>query len=964
MTAFYGYYMCASLFVYLHSTGTDKPDDWMARDLTALLPGDIALLSVCVFALSLSTSVFGPTLQLLDPKASPEPHVSWTSRLFFSYFDPMIEAGFEKPLEPEDLWDLNKADQAETVRARFHASAERNAARELQSPGCSVVRNLFCQEWTEIVGQAGWVLIEICFQFGEPVFLNRLLSHIQNQTQPTVPFVALLDVFGLFFAMLLRSICSGQNYFRGRRIGIRFRATTICAVYEKALRVDTRAPGSAGAGELTNLISVDAQRLLNFCSYMNMVWAYPLEIVLATTLLICFLGWSALPGLAVMALMLPLNIYVTGKIADCQSRLMTASDVRVGIVNEAMQGIRVIKFFAWELRFLGRISNARASELAHLRRYAYFSALSNILWFGIPLVVTVVSFVSYTRFAGHELTPSVAFTALALFNMLRHPLIAMPDIINRLIEAKVAIGRISAFLRTDEVDRPVSAPRSASAISIVDGSFEWRSEAPCSGANGEVTTARFLLDSINVTVPWGQLTTLVGSTGAGKSSLLLAMLGEMRRLSGRVTHGGSIAYVSQQPWIQNATVRDNILFGRPYDEARYRDVIYYCCLAKDLEQLQGGDLTEIGEKGINLSGGQKQRISLARAVYSDADIYLMDDPLSAVDAHVAQHLFHLCFRGALRFKTRVLVSHHVGLVLPESDQVIFIKEGRVAEQGKLSALLSQADSETALLFRTLGSSMSDDVVEPSYQCQPGNSYDDSVRALEQSRASAKLVPMESRCFGRITLPVYYEYIKAVGGLAVVLPLFVVFLIAQSSSTLQDIWLKIWTDAYANANVPVSLGYYLGIYAVISGANLLVIVLRALGTSLASIRGSISLHDRLMSSIFHARQRFFDTTPLGRIINRCSKDIETIDQSLAQTIGDFLTRTVEMGFIVGVIVTAAPLFCVALIPIVLLNVYLSRRYVRTSTELKRLDSISKSPIYSLFSETLRCVSFLSYCLDRG
>jgi ABC-type multidrug transport system fused ATPase/permease subunit len=353
-------------------------------------------------------------------------------------------------------------------------------------------------------------------------------------------------------------------------------------------------------------------------------------------------------------------------------------------MNEVMQGIRVIKYFAWEESFLQKIQEIRLAEVATLKKGSYIRAATAFIWTGTPLLVSIATFATYTL-AGNDLTAEAAFTALALFNILRFPINMLPNVITGLVESNVAIGRLETFLSSNELDpdavRRESSSRGDNAVEIDDAEFAWLK-------SDDDRDSPSALSNISLNIKHGELVCIIGPVGCGKSTLLQALLGEVPKRKGVVTVDGTIAYCPQQAWIQNATLKDNVLFGLPFDSAKYQRAVEVCQLQPDIAMLPAGDATEIGEKGINLSGGQKQRCSLARAVYQNSDIYLLDDPLSAVDAHVGKAIFEHCITGALAGKTRVLVTHQLQY-LPYCDRVVVVKNGQIAEIVRVTLPSSQ-----------------------------------------------------------------------------------------------------------------------------------------------------------------------------------------------------------------------------------------------------------------------------------
>ncbi|KAF9938627.1 hypothetical protein BGZ67_010647 [Mortierella alpina] len=475
----------------------------------------------------------------------------------------------------------------------------------------------------------------------------------------------------------------------------------------------------------------------------------------------------------------------------------------------------------------------------------------------------------------------------------------------------------------------------------------------------------FGLKNIDLKIPRGQLVAIVGAVGSGKSSLLNALVGEMRKTSGSMEYGGTIGYCPQSAWIQNATVKDNILFGLPLDETRYKKVIKDCALERDIQILPDGDQTEIGERGINLSGGQKQRVNIARAVYFDADVVLLDDPLSAVDAHVGKYLFKNCIMGALQGKTRVLVTHQLH-VLPQVDYVICMKDGEIIERGTFQELMEN-QGEFSLLMKAHGGIeendndfeelLDDPALAPSAAeaekilesgaAEEKNEIGDKKKKDEPAGKAKGLMSQEERATGSVDGTIYKSYVDAAGG-NYLIPLMITLLVmTQVAKVGNDLWLSYWTARKFDE----SDGFYMGLYAAWGLAQGIFQFVNGFYFSLAGARAAKVLHHKALKNIFRAPSSFFDTTPLGRIINRFSKDVDATDNLLSESYRMF-TGTAAIVLSTFILISAIfPYFLIPLVPMLLFYYYAAIYYRSSSRELKRIDSILRSSLYAHFSETL-------------
>ncbi|KAI8821981.1 ABC transporter type 1, transmembrane domain-containing protein [Fimicolochytrium jonesii] len=953
------------------------------------------------------------------------------SKMTFMWFNDLIKLGASKHLSKDDIPDIAEGDKAANVCERFEKIRLRHKG---------LLASLYYLVRKELRIQAAYGVGSTLLFFAGPFFLNRILAHVSQPRGTSSAAVGLSYAFALLVCSLVRSACDGQLYFIGRRIGLRLRAVLITEIYTKALRRramfgEEEEDQGATTGQVQNLMAVDCQKILEMSCYLQYYWSLPSQIIICVVLLCLVLGWPALTGVAVMLSVMPIGAYFGKAVARAQKSLIRATDKRINAINEALQGIRVLKFFSWELHYYKQLTKYRDTELKKLRHYIFVAGGQSLLWSATPIMVSFLTFLTYTKAANRELTAEVAFTGLALFNALRGPLQYFPEMIVRLSEVSVSMQRIKEFLAEEELERyekgkevATTAPLAADqAIGIHGGSFTWEADET------ETTKKRkrFSLKNLELSFPPGQLSLVCGTTGSGKTSLMMALLGEMHRIAGTTTMpdsrtakvepitrlAPSVAYAAQQAWLMNGTVRDNITFGEPFDSERYEKVIFACALTRDLETFNGGDMCEIGEKGINVSGGQKARLSLARAAYSRAAYVLLDDPLSAVDAPTARHLFEECILGLLRDRTRVLVTHAVHLCIPRADHVIVMGKGVIATQGSpkevigkgpgkidLETIIDDEDELQAVAEVNedgddcgARASIGGEASVHSTQRSQGAENDLRLEVEENSPSSgslgkgaglpkdatitspvidrpvARLTEDEAKASGSVGSEVYMTYIRAAGGFLFVLTLAITYSGTQLAIIGQDWWLKHWAQAYKVVSSlffpngaltfqaeerlsftrpqPINVDWYLEIYALIGVLSLLALLIRIVAVAMGSLKASKRLHNAMLTSILRAPIRFFDITPLGRILNRFSRDTQCIDQEVSNFSGEFLRNSVSAIAVVLVVASVTPLFVGALIPIALIYRSVARLYLSTSRELKRYDSVTRSPIYSHFSETI-------------
>lgn len=666
---------------------------------------------------------------------------------------------------------------------------------------------------------------------------------------------------------------------------------------------------------------------------------------------------------------------------------MKSKDNRIKLMNEILNGIKVLKLYAWELAFREKVLEIRQKELKVLKKSAYLAAMATFTWVCAPFLVALSTFAVYVKIdKNNVLDAQKAFVSLALFNILRFPLNMLPMVISSIVEASVSLKRLRVFLSHEELDPDsiIRGPTTDAEGSIIvkNATFSWSRNDPPS------------LNSINFTVPEGSLIAVVGQVGCGKSSLLSALLGEMDKKEGYVVVKGSVAYVPQQAWVQNATLKDNIIFGREMNESRYKRVIEACALLPDIEILPTGDRTEIGEKGVNLSGGQKQRVSLARAVYCNADVYLFDDPLSAVDAHVGKHIFEKVIgpKGILKNKTRVLVTHAVNY-LPQMDTILVMSDGEISEMGSYQELLKQ-DGAFAEFLRTYAnaeqSMENSDANSPSgkegkpvengaivneapgklmhrqlsnsstYSRETGKSQHQSSTAELQKplaeKNSWKLTEADTAKTGRVKATVYWDYMKAIGLFISFLSIFL-FMCNHVASLASNYWLSLWTDDPVINGTQQYTNVRLGVYGALGISQGIAVFGYSMAVSIGGIFASRHLHLNLLHNVLRSPMSFFERTPSGNLVNRFSKEIDTIDSTIPPIIKMFMGSTFNVIGACIIILLATPIAAVIIPPLGLVYLFVQRFYVATSRQLKRLESVSRSPVYSHFNETLLGVSVI-------
>ncbi|XP_040163165.1 multidrug resistance-associated protein 1 isoform X7 [Anopheles arabiensis] len=947
----------------------------------------------------------------ITDKDCPELAASFPSRIFFAWFDRLAWVGFRKPLEVDDLWKMKPEDSSKEVSPAFLHHWNETLEKTYQSRETSndvtfkkLGNSARVDFRTTKAKNIASILPALIKTFGGTFLLGSFLKLGQDLLTFASPQILKLIIGfvggeepmwkGLMYAITLfvvagtQTLLLGQYFNRMFFVGLRIRTALISAIYRKALIISNSARKGSTVGEIVNLMAVDAQRFMDLTTYINMIWSAPLQIGLALYFLWQILGPSVLAGLAVMIILIPVNGVIANMIKTLQIKQMKNKDERVKLMNEVLSGIKVLKLYAWEPSFEQQILKIRDKEVKVLKSAAYLNAGTSFIWSCAPFLVSLVTFATYVLVdENNVLDASTAFVSLSLFNILRFPLSMLPMLISNMVQTSVSVNRINTFLNQEELDpdNVQHDEKESSPLLIENGVFSW---------GGEETT----LKNINVRVEKNQIVAVVGTVGSGKSSLLSAFLGEMDKISGRVNTLGRIAYVSQQAWIQNATLKDNILFGKPMDQRRYARVIEACALKPDIEMLPGGDMTEIGEKGINLSGGQKQRVSLARAVYNDADVYFLDDPLSAVDSHVGKHIFEQVIgpSGLLAKKTRVLVTHGI-TYLPNTDKIFVLRDGEISESGTYQELMDKKGAFAEFLIQHLQevSEEEEDLDEIKQQLENSvggeellnqlkrsnskrsrsestsetgsvkdisrqNSTTDSNTSLRRRTsekapevAKTKLIETEKSETGSVKWEVYKHYLKSIG-LTLSVATVILNMIFQGFSIGSNLWLSRWSTDDTAGNDTSRRDMYLGVYGAFGAGQGVARVAFDITLFLGCWAAAVRVHKLLLTNVLHLPMDFFDTTPIGRILQRFSKDVDVLDVKLPGLLLDWIICAIEVVATLVVISISTPIFAAVIVPIGILYYAVQRFYVATSRQLKRLESVSRSPIYSHFGETIQGV----------
>ncbi|GAA5884595.1 hypothetical protein JCM3774_004798 [Rhodotorula dairenensis] len=954
---------------------------------------------VCSLGVLLSLTPTPYTPSMPDTRPNPAQTASPLSRLFFVFLegrmyryyartsqvlsralhldDDKHPLGF-KPFVPP----LPDYLQSDFVLGRFRWEGDgRGSSAAKKSAVVGRGREFVWQhkrDLAEIIAFAtGWIV----FIFLSPLSMNLLLRYVQQSEAPPLGLSPYLFVLLIFIAPIAQSVCNQAALYRVAQLGLRLRAILGHAIYAKLLRIKAgggsskpsadgdeekkNSGGSQAVGRVNNLVGTDIDTITSSLPTALQLYAVLPKLVVSIAFLYVLLGWSAFVALGAIVLFAPGSNLVSRRYGAVQEEIMKATDRRITLVQELLNSIRTLKMFAWERPSMDRIGEARRVELERVKKRAKVYAGLMFLSTGVPAVVTLSTFGCYIFVQKKSLTASTAFTAMSLFGLLREAVISATYLLSAWMRARVSLDRITSFLtETEDLDEAPVKVESTAAQNIGAPQDTAIEIAP----GTEATFSKFVTDDFtlrlsgggdgqgSLRVPRGQTTIVAGDVGSGKSAFLLAILGELHVAKGEIKicedreapkdgrKRALFSYAAQSPWLQDTSIRENILFGEDYDEERYNETIYACALEDDLEAMPQGDETRVGEKGLSMSGGQKQRIALARAVYSSSRIVLLDDVLSALDSNMVSHVVDNCLNGPLLHdRTVVLVSHFVKLCtsrITSCELLITLKGGRVAEACPPSAHLDA--NGDGLLNRSPSSS--------SLRSNGSRSSRRSFRDAHVKHGSDEEEEYGSDSSGEgygISFAVYRQYAAAMGGLSFWVPYALVNIVAHVFMIAQGWYVGRWVNAPDRDS---HAGRYYALYATIQVIASVALTAMYMVLIWGAIRASRLLHDRLTRRVFAAPFRWWDKTPLGNVLNRFSKDTEVQDTEQVENLQPVLDYSVQVLFVAIVITVVLPAFLLPAAVISFAFFCLGRLYLRNALAARKEVAAARSPLFSTLGDS--------------
>uniref|UniRef100_A0A8C7JKA7 Multidrug resistance-associated protein 4 n=1 Tax=Oncorhynchus kisutch TaxID=8019 RepID=A0A8C7JKA7_ONCKI len=860
--------------------------------------------------------------------------------IYISWVTPLFSIGNKRRLEEDDMYQVLPDDASQVLGEELqrHWDKEvRMAAKELRMPKLTKAIVKCYGKPYAVLGIFSFTVEVI--KVIQPVFLGKLIQYFEKYDPDDMD--ALYEAFGYAAGISLSTVALTvlqiHYYYHVQRTGMKIRVAMCHMIYKKALCLSSAAMGKTTTGQMVNLLSNDVNKFDEVTNNLHYLWIAPLQAVVVIILLWYEIGPSCLAGVAVLVFLLPLQTMFGKLFGSLRSKTAALTDNRIRTMNEVVSGIRIIKMYAWEKPFSALVNDVRREEISKIMSSSYLRGLNMVSFFAASKIIVFITFAVYILL-GNTISASRVFVAVSLYGAIKITVtLFFPQAIEKVFETIISIRRIKNFLLLEEIERPkmrfTPEEKKDASVEIKDLICYWDKclDTPS-------------LQNLSLTVRSEQLVAVIGPVGSGKSSLLSAILGELPHDKGVLRVKGQLTYASQQPWVFPGTIRSNILFGKELHPQKYEKVLRACALKRDMELLPDGDLTVIGDRGATLSGGQKARVNLARAVYQDADIYLLDDPLSAVDAEVGRHLFEQCICGILKNKPRILVTHQLQY-LQAANQILVLKEGHVVGMGTYSELQHSGVDFTSLLKR--------DEEEPqtnnNHSVCPRLSLLLVNRVLCSCLLPVQTVAEESRSEGNIGASLYFKYLNAGASILVMLCTVLLSLIAEvlthpKCQAVNNHVTILLPSIYSKYHHLLCSGLTLA--SVIFGFAKSLVMFNVL------VKAAQSLHNRMFNSILRTPVRFFDVNPIGRILNRFSKDISQLDSMLPNTFVDFSQSILQN---IGVVVVAAsvmPWILIPVVPLLIIFLFLRRYFLQTSRDVKRLESTTRSPVFSHLSSSLQ------------
>ncbi|CAO2607120.1 ATP-binding cassette sub-family C member 9 [Lemmus lemmus] len=985
---------------------------WGVSDLRFCITGVMVILNGLLMAVEINVIRVRRYVFFMNPqKVKPpedlqdlgvrflQPFVNLLSKATYWWMNTLIISAHRKPIDLKAIGKLPIAMRAVTnyvcLKDAYEEQKKKVADHPNRTPsiwlamyrafGRPILLSSTFRYLADLLGFAGPLCISGIVQSVNET-KNKTNSTVGDKISETLSSKEFLDnayvlAVLLFLALILQRTFLQASYYVTIETGINLRGALLAMIYNKILRLSTSnlSMGEMTLGQINNLVAIETNQLMWFLFLCPNLWAMPVQIIMGVILLYNLLGSSALVGAAVIVLLAPIQYFIATKLAEAQKSTLDYSTERLKKTNEILKGIKLLKLYAWEHIFCKSVKETRMKELSSLKTFALYTSLSIFMNAAIPIAAVLATFVTHAYASGNNLKPAEAFASLSLFHILVTPLFLLSTVVRFAVKAIISVQKLNEFLLSDEIGEdswrtgegtlPFESCKKHTGV-VTNGYFSWGS--------GLAT-----LSNIDIRIPTGQLTMIVGQVGCGKSSLLLAILGEMQTLEGKVYWSNvnesepsfeatrsrsrySVAYAAQKPWLLNATVEENITFGSPFNRQRYKAVTDACSLQPDIDLLPFGDQTEIGERGINLSGGQRQRICVARALYQNTNIVFLDDPFSALDIHLSDHLMQ---EGILKFlqddkRTVVLVTHKLQY-LTHADWIIAMKDGSVLREGTLKDIQTK-DVELYEHWKTLMNRQDQELEKDMETDQTTLERKTLRRAMYSREAKAQMEDEDEeeeeeededdnmstvmRLRTKMPWKTCWWYLTS-GGFFLLFLMIFSKLLKHSVIVAIDYWLATWTSEYSiNHTGKADQTFYVAGFSILCGVGIFLCLVTSLTVEWMGLTAAKNLHYNLLNKIILGPIRFFDTTPLGLILNRFSADTNIIDQHIPPTLESLTRSTLLCLSAIGMISYATPVFLVALVPLGVAFYFIQKYFRVASKDLQELDDSTQLPLLCHFSET--------------
>ncbi|XP_062228125.1 ABC transporter C family member 10-like isoform X2 [Phragmites australis] len=946
----YAAFVCCSSIVYMV---TDKAITTKSCLDVLFLPGALLLLAYGIWDIKedgcegIESALYKPlNTETVDDMADSESHVTpfakagFFSVMSFWWLNPLMKMGYEKPLEEKDMPLLGASDRAYNQYLMFLEKL--NIKKQLQPHATqSVFWTIVSCHKSGIMVSGFFALLKVLAISSGPLLLKAFIN--VSLGKESFKYEGFVLAATMFFCKCCESLSQRQWYFLTRKLGLQVRSFLSAAIYKKQQKLSNLAKMKHSSGEIMNYVTVDAYRIGEFPYWFHQTWTTSVQLCIALVILYSAVGIAMIASLAVIIITVLCNAPLAKLQHKFQSKLMEAQDARLKAMLESLIHMKVLKLYAWETHFKKVIEGLREIEYKWLSAFQLRKAYNSFLFWSSPVLVSAATFLA-CYLLKIPLDASNVFSFVATLRLVQDPIRQIPDVIGVVIQAKVAFTRITKFLDAPELNGQVRKKYCVGTeypIVINSCNFSWN-ENP----------SKPTLKNINLVVKAGEKVAICGEVGSGKSTLLASVLGEVQKTEGTIQVCGKIAYVSQNAWIQTGTVQDNILFGSKMDRQRFQETLERCSLVKDLEMLPYGDRTQIGERGVNLSGGQKQRVQLARALYQNADTYLLDDPFSAVDAHTATSLFNDYVMGALSDKTVLLVTHQVDF-LPVFDSILLMSDGEIIRSAPYQDLLAYCQE-----FQNLVNAHKDTIgVLDINKVPPHRAKEISIKdtndihgsryieSVEQSPVD-QLIKTEEREMGDTGLKPYILYLRQNKGFLYASLCVISHIIFVSGQISQNTWMA------ANVQNPdVSTLKLISVYIAIGICTMFFLLSRSFAVVVLGVQTSRSFFSQLLNSLFRAPMSFFDCTPLGRVLSRVSSDLSIVDLDVPFAFMFSISASLNAYSNLGVLAVVTWQVLFVAVPTIVLAIRLQRYYLASAKELMRINGTTKSALANHLGESV-------------